>query len=213
MSKRLAVTANGTHKIGKKLFCTDKNLVHRKAKEAFITQGGIHRLVFSSGTVWKKWSCKVEEPTSTIYTKTAEGVGGITTDSLSVDSIIYADYSFWEHGGFEGEGSRYQVGSDQGTITDWIVGYYIVYETEVYKIISLDSEDGDVTCEIVDACEEETVIEETTYSKGSITYGPLEAEEGELPESGVLVDGSATGDYCVLKINDNYYYYVRGEEK
>ena len=213
MSKRLAVTKDGRHKIGKKLFFTNENLVHRKVKKAFITQGGAHRLVFSSGTVWEKWSCKVEEDTSTIYTKTAEGVGGIASDSLSVDSIIYQDYSFWVYGGFEGKGSMYHAGDNEGKITDRIVGYYIVYETEVYKIISVDSENGDVTCEIVDACEEETVIAETTYSKGSITYGTLEAEEGELPEDGVLVDGSATDDHCVLEINGNYYYYVRGEEK
>ena len=51
MGNKIAVTDNGVHKIGKKLFITDENLVHRKAKKAFLTKDGVHRLVFSSGTV------------------------------------------------------------------------------------------------------------------------------------------------------------------
>ncbi len=37
MGKQLAITSGGTHLIGKKLYITDDNLVHRKAKKAYLT--------------------------------------------------------------------------------------------------------------------------------------------------------------------------------
>lgn len=206
MSKRLAVTENGKHKIGKKLFFTNENLIFRKVKKAFITKDGIHRLVYSSGTVWEKWKCDVYTRTYEEHTRTSYMVGNTTTDSLSVDDCIYKDYSFWTYSGFEGEGSQYQVGDNNGNIRDWIVGYYIVYETEVYKITSLDDANGSVTCVIVDACDVEEIVERT-YQKGNDSFGTVEAEEGALPESGRLVEGSVEEGYCVLQINGVHYYY------
>lgn len=214
MGNKIAVTDNGIHKIGKKLFLTDENHVNRKAKKAFLTKNGVHRMVFSSGVSWVKWACEVHVNRWPLYTENSENIGDTTTDSLSVDSVIYRDYSFWQYGGYEGEGSMYKVGDTEGNITDWIVGYYIVYPTAVYKITSLDSADGDVTCEIVASCEEEH--ETTEYRRGTSAYGVFEVEEGELPEEGYLRDGSPEHHYCVLYFNNGpdgeYYYYVRGEE-
>lgn len=211
MGTKIAVTENGVHKIGKKLFLTDENHIHRKAKKAFLTKDGVHRIVYSSGTVWEKWECYVYTRTYAVHTKTSYMVGNTTTDSLSVDDYIYKDYSFWTYSGFEGEGSQYRVGDSNGNIRDWIVGYYIVYETEVYKITSLDDANGSVTCVIVDACDVEEIVERT-YQKGNDSFGTVEAEEGALPEAGELIEGSPTGEYCVLCFSgDNYFYYVRGE--
>jgi hypothetical protein len=50
-----------------------------------------------------------------------------------------------------------------------------------------------------------------SYSQGSTLYGTLEVEDGELPESGTLIEGSATESYCVLLVDSNHYYYVRGD--
>jgi hypothetical protein len=212
MGNKIAVTKDGVHKIGKKLFLTDENHVHRKAKKAFLTKDGVHRLVFSSGVKWVKWECYDYVRIWLLYTENSENVGDTTTESLGVESVVYGDYSFWQYGGYEGKGSMYKVGDSEGNITDWIVGYYIVYPTAVYKITSLDNEDGDVTCEIVASCEEEE-HESTEYYQGSSAYGVFEAEEDELPEEGSLVDGSPTGEYCVLYCEDgHYYYYIRGEE-
>lgn len=206
MSKQLAVTKDGEHKIGKKLFITDENRIHRKVKKAFLTKDGVHRLVYSSGTVWKKWGCDVYIRNYALHTQTSYMVGNTTTDSLNVDSIIYKAYSFYKWHGFSGEGSMYKVGDSNGNIRDWIVGYYIVYENEVYKITSLDDANGSVTCVIVDACDVERYTE-YEYSKNYDYFGTVEAEEGTLPEAGELVDGSPTGEYCVLRIADEYYYY------
>lgn len=207
MGKQLAITENGKHIIGKKLFITDNNLIYRKAKKAFLTVGGVHRLVYSSSVMWKKFSSDVETKTESTYTETSYGVGDTTTDSLSLDSDLYRDYSFWEYKGFSGKGSIYKAGNSDGAFADWVVGMYIVYTTEVYKIISLDSENGDVTCEIIAACAEE-VVEETIYIQGSTSYGTIEADEGALPESGTLIDGSVEEGHCVLDIEGVCYYYV-----
>lgn len=118
MGNKIAVTDNGVHKIGKKLFLTDENRIHRKARKAFLTKDGVHRLVFSSFTVWQKYNA--------VQTSHYEG----------------ADDSF---------------------------------------------------------------------SKGSTYYGEIEVEDGVLPEEGFLEDGSAYDSYCVLYVDGNYYYYVRGD--
>ena len=213
MGNKIAVTDNGIHKIGKKLFLTDENLVHRKAKKAFLTKDGKHRLVFSSGTAWEKWECYVYTRTYAIHTQTSYGVGNTITTSRRIDEKIYWAYSFWTYRGFEGKGSSLTFQTIGAVDEDDVVGMYIVYETDVYKISSLDGTSGDyyhVTCEIVDACDVET-IKEYTYSKGYDNYGVVEADEGELPEEGELIEGSATSEYCILKIGDNHFYYIRGE--
>ena len=97
MGKQLSVTEKGKSQVAKKLFITDENLVHRKAKKAFLTKDGTHRLVYSSGTVWEKWECDVYTRTYAVHTKTSYMVGNTTTDSLSVDDCIYKDYSFWTY--------------------------------------------------------------------------------------------------------------------
>ena len=51
----------------------------------------------------------------------------------------------------------------------------------------------------------------TEYSQGDTLYDTITVDDEVLPEEGTLIDGSATGSYCVLKIGGNYYYYVREE--
>jgi hypothetical protein len=48
-----------------------------------------------------------------------------------------------------------------------------------------------------------------SYSKGSTSYGLVTAPEGSFPEGGTLIEGSATGSYCILLVNGTYYYYVK----
>lgn len=210
MGTKIAVTKNGVHKIGKKLFLTDENHVHRKAKKAFLTKDGVHRLVYSSGTAWEKWECDVYTRTYADHTRTSYMVGNTTTDSLSFDMLLYENYDFDRWDGFGGAGNAHHATYADGTFGDFVIGYYIVYETEVYKITSLNKTNGSVTCVIVDACDVESYTEHE-YRKGSDYFGTVEAEEGALPEAGELVDGSPTGAYCVLYLTDDYYYYVRGD--
>ena len=69
-----------------------------------------------------------------------------------------------------------------------------------------------VTYEIVDACEEFTNTTIEGYTKGEISYGEIEAEEGALPEDGTLIMGSVEEGRCVLEVNGEYYYYITRED-
>ena len=206
MGTKIAITENGVHKIGKKHFITDENHTYRKVRKAFLTKDGVHQLVISSGKVWGKWECYCNTRNYSYYEKTSYMVGNTFTDSLSASDYIYRDYSFWEYSGFSGEGSRYQVGYADGRIGDWIVGYYIVYETEVYCITSLDDANGSVTCVLVDACTKENHVE-YEYHQGSDYFGTVEADEGALPEEGTLIEGSPEEWYCIVQVQDKYFYY------
>lgn len=213
MGKKLAITEKAHHVIAKKLFATDEKRVHRKVKKAFLTVGGVHRLAFSSGSVWTKHSCSVIDRTHSVYTRTSENVGETAFDSLRYDSRLYTNYDFWMFGGFEGVGSSHGFASIEDVDESSVVGMYIVRTHGVYEITSLDGIEGDyynVICKIVDACDEE-VVEEFTYTQGAEVFGTFEAEDGELPEAGELVEGSPTDEHCVLIINGEHFYYVREE--
>ena len=196
MGKQLSVTEKGKSQVAKKLFITDENLKHRKGKKAFLTVNGVHRLVYSSGIKWAKYNCEVESGDYSLNSDNSL-IGTTHLMKTNIGDEVYGGYEFSRSEGF--------VGIDPITVEseDDAIGRYIVEPNKVYLIIDMwNTETADMCGRYNDS-----------YSQGSILYGTVEAEEGELPESGVLVDGSATGDYCVLKINDNYYYYVRGEEK
>jgi hypothetical protein len=212
MGTKIAVTKNGVHKIGKKLFLTDENHVHRKAKKAFLTKDGVHRLVYSSGTKWAKYSCyTVEVPTS--YTRVS------SSGNWSIgDTRTTRHYSLSYHTGYYFSSSDGFVGTGYDDANSWEEvpsSFYMLSNEIVWKMISCKPiEDGssafaEVTWECVGLCEANT---ETEYRQGSASYGTIEAEDGELPEEGNLLDGSPTGGYCVLLSPTHaLYYYVRGD--
>lgn len=49
MGKNLAITSGAKHMIGKKMYLTDSNLVHRAVKKAYLTLEGVHRLCYEAG--------------------------------------------------------------------------------------------------------------------------------------------------------------------
>lgn len=211
MGNKLAVTDNGVHKIGKKTFLTDENLVHRKAKKAFLTKNGVHRLVYSSGAVWKKYSC--EESTESVgYTEVDSTDSTAIGDTLTVTyyRVNYSsEYYFNENHGFVGIGGGYVTSADE---VDSISGYMVDSEA-VWAITSVELLQEsplrvEITLECVALCVPVTV---NSYVQGSVYYGSFEVEDGELPENGDLIEGSATDSYCILDVDDTYYYYVRGD--
>lgn len=211
MGNKIAVTDNGKHKIGKKIFLTDENLVHRKAKKAFLTKNGVHRLVFSSGSVWKKYSC--EETTEAVgYTEvdSTDSVAVGDTSTATYYRVSYSsDYRFDEENGFIGIGGGYATSADEMNS----VSGYLVYDEEVWAITSVELLQEsplrvEITLECVALC---VPVTEDLYVQGPDYYGSFEVEDGELPENGELIDGSATDPYCVLDVDGTYYYYVRGD--
>ncbi len=211
MGNKIAVTDSGVHKIGKKIFLTDENLVHRKSKKAFLTKDGVHRLVFSSGTVWNKYSC--EEISETVgYTEVD------STDSTSIGDtltatyyrIVYSsEYYFNENAGFVGIGGGYVTSADEvDSISGYMVDSEAVWAITSVELLQASPLRAEITLECVALC---SPVTEDSYVQGSIYYDSFEVEDGELPENGGLIAGSANDSYCVLNVDDNYYYYVRGE--
>lgn len=194
MGKKLAVTVGAIHKLAKKAFFTGEDLLHHKVKKAFLTKDGVHRLVYSSGIKWAKYNCEVES--GDYYLNSDNSLIGTThLMKTNIGDEVYGGYEFSPSEGF--------VGIDPITVEseDDAIGRYIVEPYEVYLIIDMwHTETADMCGQYNDS-----------YSQGSILYGTLEAEEGELPENGVIVDGSPTDKYCVLEINGAYYYYLRNE--
>lgn len=218
MGKKIAVTENGVHRIGKKLFLTDENQKHRKGKKAFLTVGGVHRLVFSSGVDWNKYSCEITTYVDDIYSEVTPS-GATETFSVYFLTAYYA-YEFDNKVGFNGGANEYINTVEQANSIDLIGMYYIPYGDEVWEIISVDevseSYGGSLrlkfTARVVAQCEITGQEEYEGYLQGSTLYGTVEADEGALPEeNGVHIDGDPTGDFCVLEIDGEYYYYVRGE--
>ena len=214
MGNKIAVTDNGVHKIGKKLFLTDENLVHCKVKKGFITQNGVHRLVYSSGAKWKKYSCYQDEvPTSYIRVSSTDEWSIGDTEVGHYYSLHYDDgYSFSSSDGFISTGS-----GEAESMEEIPSVCYRVSDEMVWKMISCTPiEDPsysafvEVTWECVDLCVGDET--EMVYMQGDTFYGTIEVEDGELPEEGELLDGSPTELYCVLFCADGYeYFYVRGD--
>lgn len=195
MGKQLSVTEKGKSQVAKKLFITDENLKHRKGKKAFLTVNGVHRLVYSSGVMWQKYDCV--HKSGDYYLNSDDSLIG-TTHTMVTDlgDEVYGDYEFSPSEGF--------VGIDPITVEsdDDAIGRYIVEPYEVYLIIDMwHTETADLCGKYKDS-----------YSCGSTSYGTIEAEEGALPESGTLKDGSANDSYCILDINGTLYYYIRATE-
>lgn len=215
MGRQLAATINGVHKIGKRLFITDETLKHRKGKKAFLTVGGVHKLVYSSGVAWEKYSCNVSTETDETYERVTPS--GETKTFTAWFLTAYYEYAFHDWGGFGGglgNANEYIDTVEKANSVD-LVGMYHITTEEAWEIISVDevSESGGklnlkFTAKLVDQCELISSDTYNVYSKGSTSYGTVEADEGALPESGTLIEGSVADGYCVLEIDGTYYYYI-----
>jgi hypothetical protein len=215
MGKQLAITVNNKHRIGKKLFITDNNGTYRKGKKAFLTVDGVHRLVYSSGTTWHKYNCTIDTIEKVVYDRVpvVEEVKSLSFWFLSVCGY----YTFESSEGFLKDFSTVHTYYTEGEINSAnLIGEYIVYNTEVWMILSIDSVSTSasngrlsvtLTAKRVDQCDIASTDIYHVYSKGSTSYGTVEAEEGALPENGTLVDGSVADGYCILNVDGNLYYY------
>ena len=219
MGKQLAITVDGKHKKGKKLFITDNNIKQRKVKKAFYTVAGVHKLVYSSGTIWQKYSCDVDSTRINTYKDVDTNDYGSIGDSLTIESdYMYtaSSYYFHERIGWNLE-SPFFVVQEYATASSQI-GKYIGQHYNgskcdwIGQIISVDgdlsSPSWTVTVKLVALCELVDFEITYEYSQGSTSYGTVEADDGALPESGTLIEGSVEDGYCVMRINDTYYYYT-----
>lgn len=200
MGNHIALTVDGKHQKGRKLFITDGNGKHRKVKKGFLTVGGVHRLVFAAGYDWAKYNCIIAPAH---YREIGGGESDFGTYAAQT-MTLYDSYDFTESGGYFGEGAHDYFWTDDLSSA---VGKYLIDEEEVLQITSLSKATSggfiDWAGNIVARCE----LVENAYSKGSTSYGKIFSDEGELPEAGTLIEGSIAEGYCILEVDGVKYYY------
>lgn len=154
------------------------------------------------GVKWSKFDCKVT--TKTTYIETTP-----TSFTMSINqpadkyAYSYADYRFTTDQGFIGTNEIKHTNGRHMT------GYH-VEDTSVYVYEDNGTDLGTgwikYSCSNVAKAYKDVT---TTYSKGSTSYGAVYVDKEDLPEEGQLIEGSASGSYCVIKVNGNFYYYER----
>ena len=183
--KKMYIGVNDKAKKVKKVYIGDSN---NKA-----------RLCWSSGNTWKKYSCEI----TTTWTMYPSNINwGEWSYEREIDSTCgsYSSWEFSESWGFSGVGYRGGKYIDN-------VGYLMVESDRVTIIQSVvDNGDGTIT---VTRKPIEVAYSTTHYSKGSTSYGKVEADSDALPEQGTLLSGSIEGRHCVINVNNNTYYYEK----
>lgn len=155
------------------------------------------------GVKWLKYSCNVV--TNTTYEQwpdpspNARPVFGLPN---GIGHSCYTGYTFSRERGFEGTGHSVRYGKD-------LTGYYQVAPDYVRMFADpVDDGSGNITFYMV-KIDYASVRTTTTYSKGETGYGAIYADPRELPEDGQLIEGSADGKYCVIKVGGTFYYYEK----
>ncbi len=226
MAKGIYVGVNktGTTSVARKVTTSymGVNGIARKFTAGYVGVNGVARPVFGGGVIWNKYGCYEEEVPSDIYVECEENeYGEKIGDTYSsfedggYSSIIYYcdDYYFDEERGFCGVGGGVVETEDE--VGD-AIGKYNVSTESVWLITDAAAEiqygnyvGFEVAAELVALCQQDGYY--LKYTPSSTLYDTIEAEEGELPEDGELIEGSADGDYCVLYISDDdeYFYYEK----
>lgn len=199
----------------KKVYFSD-NGVARKAKKAYFgDENGIARRWYASGITWAKYSCTrsggtyyqqdysnygTQKTIGVSKGKTISSIGSNYTFSASTGFSLtdkwtcpYGIDEYWKIGG-EVKGKYYLNNN-----TIWVIDG--AYRDESYS----GSEEYGLFIDCVGISK--AVQRPYVYSKGSTLYGKITVDEGKLPESGTVIEGSVEKGYYVLKIGSTYYYY------
>ena len=202
--------------------------VARKVTGGYVGVDGVARECFSSSVTWKKYSCNLSGTwVRQVYSSMMDGSERYLAPGYGAYLTIgyYTGYTFSESKGFKGSGNPTENGpatSASVTLEEcqrYLTGLYTVFSSdtssykwqlgEITRIEHKASGTGMYIYYIPDDAEY-AYLTDISYSKGSTSYGEIEALDGELPETGTLVDGSLTDSYCVLKKSSTtYYYYER----
>jgi hypothetical protein len=156
--------------------------------------------------LWNKYGCNSSYTITRYYDPcTMQGVYVKSSNWFNVS--VGTGYGFSESSGYYLTGS-----SNMNSRTNDATGYYSTDDENVYVLSISDTSvfNGSTVYNYnmtaVASCSTEGYY---TYSKGSTSYGSIASSSGKLPEDGTLIEGSADGDYCIINVNGNYYYYEK----
>lgn len=207
----------------KVMYIGDKDGIARSVLKAYIgDKDGIARLCYGHGVVtWKKNDAVVHK----IYTETTGEllpVSSTFTLQKNTGFSYSRDIQFSEtQGWYATQNESMYLRDVSAEAVERLIGAYLVSSRGVYGVLILDAS-------IISLTEDEAIVrvegfrnytadyEITGFEKGTISVFPhqVTVDEGQIPEAGVVMEGSVNGDYCVVRqgqhgVNDRYYYYTR----
>lgn len=195
--------------------------VYRKVKAAYDPVDGVHRKYFSSDARWQKWSCRE-----------IETIGDEHVYHLEKTAVAWAnrETTFYATRTKDPDAGCYYVSdpvtlviTDEETANEAIGLFDPIYvqaggkvtgscdELIAFHSIEPDYSSYPTMYQVFFEAIGSYYPKSYEYRKGNTCYGEITAPDGALPEDGTLIEGSANGSYCVLKIGSTYYYYVKEE--
>lgn len=184
----------------------------RKVKRAYIGVNNIAHLIYDDTgklITWKKYDCKTTQVDHYHYKEDNLKVGQ-TSNNYSVPFTTFGSFLFSDTGGY----ILFQpyTSITENNISESISGDYCLTkssDTEIWNIYSVNIENKTVNLTCTNSATKEYQGTTTTYTKGSY-ISDITAYEGEQPEAGVIIEGSVSDSYIVIKASDNTpYYYER----
>lgn len=196
-----------------------KATVAREITKAYGSENGVARMYFCNGIKWRKFDCVEGEEW------TGGGKAGYSetiTIPIGGKETFSSDYTFID-GNVYHLGTTYTLTAYTSTTKSDVESvalgnYYLhggstlayakrisaVNSVEITKSGMLQYLDVNVSYSAVTQW-----TKKSTYSKGDTYQGAIYTNEGELPESGTLIEGSANDNYCIIKVGSTHYYYER----
>lgn len=194
--------------------------VSRRVKSGYVSADNVVKNVFRPSVVWKKYNATLGNVyvmgapyTVTNYNIVDSYTSGYTTGYAET----YSSYTFSSTDRFKGVGEKSTAvyGQTVSELNSELEGRYYVssFGSSLIRITAVTSIEAPTdstsyyTARVTGECTPTT--EKNAYLMGSTSYGEITVPEGQLPEEGTLIEGSADDNYCVLQVNGIYYYYEK----
>lgn len=182
--------------------------VARAITKSYRGVNGVARQFFASGVEWIKYSCEAERNSYYTYTQDDSDFSLYSAETEQTSSTWgYSSYRFSSSSGYVMQGQREEYGPNSGKTGT----YYASGGTLCMKhVCRYDAATGKYyKTDYSRTATKNGPYYEDVYSKGTTEYGSVRAPEGELPEEGTRIEGSATGSYCIVRVGSTYYYYEK----
>lgn len=183
-------------------------LANNIEKMLLVAETAIYRITHD---MWEKYNAIF---TSAHYVARLTPPGGKAWQSMrGVPGItFYRSYTFSKYGGYALTNPVTFYPEDNVTESDVLGLYMSGYKWEsVYAVTQCEISVVSGVLAMFVTGEQAAYADyyPDTYSKGATLYGRFEVAEGALPESGTLLAGSTSADYCVLNVGGTAYYYSK----
>ena len=191
--------------------------VAKRIAAGYIGKEGVARSFLEKKIYWEKYQCY--KTTIYKYTQTSYSDTSPVSFSKSMEynsdysqTIVGIGYKFSSANGYQYNSEKYISITSSATLS-WfqsaLVGNSLYnlggykFETDPFQVVSITSithNSGYVTINgtMKRVGKATATVQGYAYRKNGTAIGIIGVPEGELPENGNLIDGSVSGEYCVL---------------